>query len=579
MVVPRLRDEPAAVLLRLEALLPRPLVSRVVGRLARTGRSAPRGPLVIAVVAGARWTVGDRRGVLDLVASVADRPVPDRLPLASVLLAVDRPAAAQRLLGDVGAGPAEALRLLAVAEERQGRLTRALTAAERAVAAAPRSATMRATRDRIAGALRVRRRGWLPVRAVRVGRVDAARPGRVLHLLTDSLPHYQAGYTLRSQRIASAQRRAGVDALCVTRPGFPGNHGFLGATGVDVVDGVPYGRVLPDQPATLPEDQRLEAGARVVTALVTRLRPAVLQPTSSYANGLIALGVRERTATPVVYEVRGFLEETWRSLREQPDEEVERYLLDRARETEVMLAADAVVTLGQAMKDDIVARGVHADRVTVVPNGVDVDRFRPVASDPALRAGLGIEQGDTVLGYVSSLTDYEGVHHLVDAAALLRRDGRRVAVLVVGDGPARGGLEERARQRGVADHVVFTGRVPAADVLGYYGLIDVFVTPRTTARVCQLVTPLKPFEAMAAGRALVVSGLPALCEIIDEGRTGLSFTPEDAESLAAVCATLVDDPDRRAALGAAAREWVVAHRTWDHVVARYRNVYASIRSG
>jgi glycosyltransferase involved in cell wall biosynthesis len=147
-------------------------------------------------------------------------------------------------------------------------------------------------------------------------------------------------------------------------------------------------------------------------------------------------------------------------------------------------------------------------------------------------------------------------------------------VLLVGEGEERATLEAEANRLGLDDGtVIFTGRVPHGEIQRYYSIIDVFVVPRTNDRVSRLVTPLKPFEAMALERAVVVSGVDALVEIVSDGETGLTFRPEDATNLADVVEPLLEDPGRRAALGTAARAWVTAHRTWRQNGERYRALY------
>jgi glycosyltransferase involved in cell wall biosynthesis len=214
--------------------------------------------------------------------------------------------------------------------------------------------------------------------------------------------------------------------------------------------------------------------------------------------------------------------------------------------------------------------------VTVIPNAVDTEQFFPVERDTVLAERWGLAPDETVLGYISSFSSYEGICYLIDATARLAAMGRRVRCLLVGDGELRSELEAHAEAAGVRELVVFTGRVAHADVLAYYGLIDVFVVPRTDDRVSQLVTPLKPYEAMAAGRAIVVSDLPALTEMIVKGRTALTFRPEDAEDLAIVIGGLIDDPARRAALGRAGREWVCSERTWLGNGDRYLELYRDL---
>jgi glycosyltransferase involved in cell wall biosynthesis len=209
-----------------------------------------------------------------------------------------------------------------------------------------------------------------------------------------------------------------------------------------------------------------------------------------------------------------------------------------------------------------------------VPNAVDVTTFTPRPRDEALAASLGLDPGIPVIGYVSSLNPYEGIRYLLAAAAALRARGRALRVLIVGDGEDREALVTAGHELGLDDGtLVMPGRVPHEDVVGYYSLIDVFVVPRTAARVSQLVTPLKPFEAMAMERPVVISDLPALREIVEPGETGLTFRAEDADDLATVVEGLLDDPALRNRLGRQAREWVLTERTWAANGRRYRELY------
>ena len=431
------------------------------------------------------------------------------------------------------------------------------------------------------GELRVLQPGWRPT-------LDAAAPrgplspvrGRVLHLLTNSLPYREAGYTLRTQSIARSQLDAGLDPHLATRAGFPLVDGMAGAPRSQLIEGVPYHRLLPDlEPGSGP-DVLTTATARAAARLVHELRPAVLHPASNFLNAQVALALRDRFGIPVVYEVRGFLEETWASRTVaggggggRDVEEADRYRGAKDAETACMLAADAIVTLSDTMRTEIIARGCDPARLVVIPNAVDIERFEPHARDDVLAASLGIEAGETVLGYVSTLNRLEGIDTLLDAAAILRARGHRICVLLVGDGEDRVPLEARAGQPDLAGRVIFTGRVPHDRVGAYYALIDVFVVPRTADRVSQLVTPLKPFEAMALQRTLVVSDLAALKEIVTDGETGRTFRAGDATNLADVVEPLLDDPARRTELGAAAREWVAANRTWRQNGLLYRQLY------
>jgi glycosyltransferase involved in cell wall biosynthesis len=552
------------------------LVDRAADRLLRRdpghGTGAP-----LRVVA---WGLAGRRA--DALAFAerlgTDRAVTPRtaLRLARAALALDGVDSAASIL--------RALEARGAADDRPALAARAdiaLRTGRYAAAAdlARRSGRATAIRVRAESELRALEPSWLPTIPGPPAGPLAGQPGRILHLLTNSLPYRQAGYTVRAQSIGLAQREVGLDPHFATRAGFPLNEGVLGVPAQESIDGVPYHRLEPGLDPAFGPDRVAEASALAGAELVERLRPSVLHPASNYLNAKVALALRERFGIPVVYEVRGFLEETWASRRPGDDERAaaDRYTGAKAAETAAMLAADAVVTLSQTMKADIVARGVAADRVDVVPNAVDLSRFVPIARDGALAGRLGIRDGEVVLGYVSSFTGYEGIRYLIEATAILRGRGRPVRLLLVGDGEDRQFLEAEARRHRVDDGtVLFTGRVPHGEVQALYSVIDVFVVPRTADRVSQLVTPLKPYEAMALERAVVVSGVDALREIVRDGETGLVFEAESAVDLARVVEPLLTDPERRLALGRAAREWVAANRTWRQNGERYRALYARL---
>jgi len=572
----------------------RAVAGRFLDRIAAARMRRRRDDRVGAVLRVVGQTAaGRRREALTFAESLATDPaaaVGLSFALARAALAVDAVDVAERIVDAVagrdGADSPTALAVRADRALRTGRYSDAASLARRALEHGG-GGRAHAILDRAESELRVLAPGWRPSIDARAPRspIDVV-PGRVLHLLTNSLPYRQAGYTVRAQSIARSQVAAGLDPHMATRAGFPMSEGVGRAPREERVDGIPYHRLATNlEPAAGPDRVATET-ANALTRLAAELRPAVLHPASNFINAQAALAVGERLGIPVVYEVRGFLEETWASRRARTGgdttddaardrtSDADRYAGGKAAETAVMLAARAVVTLSETMRVDIVARGCDPERVVVVPNAVDIDRFTPRPRDAALAASLGIEPGETVLGYVSTFTGYEGIRYLIEAAAILRERGRAVRVLLVGDGEERPALEAEARRLGVADRtVVFTGRVPHDTVNAYYSVIDVFVVPRTNDRVSQLVTPLKPYEAMALERPIVVSGVAALREIVTDGETGLTFKPEDARDLANVVEPLLDDPARRATLGRAAREWVAANRTWRQNGRRYRELY------
>lgn len=435
-------------------------------------------------------------------------------------------------------------------------------------------------------------------------RPTAPRSDRlVLHLLKESLPQRQSGFTMRSHHNLLAQRDAGWDPVVVTALGFPrwagsaasgsaaaaGGAATAGETAipaVEEVDGIWHHRLDlgPGYPSDGPVNTYLEDYAWRAAAVAREVRPAIIHASSGgrgYESALVGLAVGEHLRLPVVYEVRSLFDgpapgATTGAPASDATSTRERYRRRDATELRAMLAADAVVTLSDTMRDDIVARGVPAERISIVPNGVDVDAFTPRPADPALRERYGL--GDRfLLGYISNLDHpREGQETLIEATALLAAAGRDVACLIVGEGRRRAELESIAQGSGAADRIVFTGAVPHGEVAAMYALLDAFVVPRRDERAARLVTPLKPFEAMAMARPLIVADLPALTEVAPEGERSLAYPAEDARALAGAVERLIDDPDLAARLGEAGRAWVARERTWAANGKRWDAIYRAV---
>ncbi len=428
---------------------------------------------------------------------------------------------------------------------------------------------------------------WRP-RVVGPRRAVEPRSDRViLHLLKESRPQRQTGFTMRSHDNLLAQRAGGWDPVVVTALGFPRSSGAE-VVPVEDIDGIRHHRLDlgAGYPSRGPGDAYLEDYAWRAAAVAREERPAIIHASSGrrgYETALVGLALGEHLDLPVVYEVRSLFDGPAPAgsagVASDATSPRERYRRRDATEVRSMLAADAVVTLAETMKSDMVARGVPAERIYIVPNGVDPEAFQPRAPDPELRARHNLGQR-FVIGYISNLDNpREGQETLIEATALLVNAGRDVACLIVGEGRRRAEVEAVAAASGAADRIVFTGAVPHDEVPAMYALLDAFVVPRRDERAARLVTPLKPFEAMAMARPLIVADLPALTEVAPDGERSLAYQAEDAMALAAAVVRLMDHPELGVRLGEAGREWVTRERTWASNGPRWTEVYEAVLAG
>ena len=384
---------------------------------------------------------------------------------------------------------------------------------------------------------------------------------RILHVLDHTLP-LQSGYTFRTRAILKASAERGWDVAAVSGP-----RQRTGASGWEMVDGLRFHRT----PAAGNEVAGLAAFARSIGRAVREFRPDVLHAHSPVLDTLAALPVARWRRLPLLYEIRAFWEDAAVGNGTGTQGSV-RYRATRTLESWAVRRADAVAVICDGLRGDLLARGVPADKVMVSPNGVDLNLFgTPPPRDAALAAELDLH-GD-VVGFIGSFYPYEGLDDVLAAMPALVAARPDAVLLLVGGGPAEDALRAQAAASPVADRIRFVGRVPHGEVERYYGLIDVLAYPRKRMRLTELVTPLKPLEAMAQGRLVAASDVGGHRELIRDGDTGTLFPPDDPPAIARALAALFADRSGWEARRERARRFVAQKRNWSSNIALYQPVY------
>jgi PEP-CTERM/exosortase A-associated glycosyltransferase len=397
---------------------------------------------------------------------------------------------------------------------------------------------------------------------------------RILHILDHSIPLH-SGYTFRTLAILREQRARGWETYHLTSPKQENCnvmeedvqewHFFRTPASSGLMSGLP----VLNQVAVINQlTERLADVAKMV-------KPDILHAHSPVLNALPALRVGHRLGIPVVYEVRAFWEDAAVDHGTSREWGV-RYRLTRNLESYALRRVDAITTICEGLRGDILARGIPAEKVTVIPNAVNLEDFRMGNfPDPEFAGQLGVG-GKLLLGFIESFYAYEGLSVLLRALPGMLKQNPDIRILLVGGGPQEKELKALAARLGLEDKVIFTGRVPHEQVQRYYNLIDILVYPRLKMRLTDLVTPLKPLEAMAQGRLVAASDVGGHLELIQDGKTGVLFKAGDPAALGNKVIEFISRRESWPGLRAAARNFVETRRSWPASVARYEKIYGSL---
>lgn len=394
---------------------------------------------------------------------------------------------------------------------------------------------------------------------------------RVLHILDHSLPLH-SGYTFRTRAILKGQQDLGIEVRAIT-----GHRHAADGPADEAIEGLHFRRTpgASRGPPLWREWREIGALAKAIDAVCEEWQPDILHAHSPALCGSAAQRVASKRGLPFVYEIRAFWEDA--AVGNLTGREGSaKYHLTRQLENRVVAAADRVVTICEGLRGDLVARGVDHEKISVVPNGVDLSLFGEAkAPDADLRNSLQLGDGP-VIAFIGSFYDYEGLDALIDGLRWLVADHPDARLLLVGGGPRAAALAAQAAASPAAEAIRFVGRVPHADVPRYYALADIMAYPRKSSRLTDLVTPLKPLEAMAQDKIVAASSVGGHRELIEDGKTGVLFAPDSPEACAEALAGLLDRKELWPAMREAGKAHVRRHHDWATNAARYEKIYHTL---
>ncbi|MBM4136445.1 MAG: glycosyltransferase, exosortase A system-associated [Nitrospira sp.] len=396
---------------------------------------------------------------------------------------------------------------------------------------------------------------------------------KILHILDHYKPHF-SGYVFRTSYILKYQKEFGLEPVIVTSP----KHGHAEKP-VEQIDKIRIYRTVSNDFGKTPfvkETRLMKTLQKRIEEVIECENPDVIHAHSPSLNGNPALRAGRKYGIPVVYEVRAFWEDAAVDHGTFAEGSL-KYKISRFMETGLFKKVDALFTICEGLKKEMVSRGIPDDKVTVIPNCVDTEVFAPLEYDLAIADRYGLKD-KIVYGFIGSFYHYEGLDILLDSYKNVIKKNSNTMLFLIGDGPARSALHEKTKQMGLLRNIIFTGKIPHQEIKRYYSVIDFLVYPRKSMRLTELVTPLKPLEAMAMGKVVVGSDVGGIKELVTHNKDGFLFKAGDINDLSRLLNDLAFNQNDTGRISKAAMETVHEKHKWDIAVKKYLPVYEKILS-
>ena len=397
-------------------------------------------------------------------------------------------------------------------------------------------------------------------------RIEMA-PKNIMYHVNQSLPHHSSGYAIRTQSLLKSLKSKNWNISAYARVGYPNDrYDYIGSKIVDsysTVDGIDY-YFTPSRTKSIGKldiKQYQKESINLILKQAKEFNPSIIHCASNYSCGLAATASAKILGIPSIYEMRGLWHVT-RTAKQPEYDESDHYRMIEALEIQAAKNASHVFTITDSVKNILLKNGIEEEKITLLPNAVDIDKFTPRKRNERIEQKFGLK-GMTTIGYIGSFTDYEGLDYLLKAGAKLKEKYEgKFKLLMVGDGVVLDNLKNLSKELKLDNDVHFTGRIDHNDVLDYYSVIDIAVYPRKGTKVCEIVSPLKPLEAMAIEKTVIASNVKALSEMVKNNETGLLHDKDNIDDLTRKIESVLFKKEKRDKLGLSAREWVKENRTW-----------------
>ncbi len=396
---------------------------------------------------------------------------------------------------------------------------------------------------------------------------------KILHVLDISIPRL-AGYSTRSYYLIHHQKEIDISPVVLTSERF-------GKTSNDKeeIDNISYYRskVCRNRIRKIPllsETHEIRCLKKRIEQIALTEHVDIIHAHSPSLIGAASIYHCKKYGIPLVYEIRAFWEDAAVD-RGSFSEKSLQYIIRRFHETIIIKRATKIIAISNGIKEDLIKRGIPEEKIHIVRNGVDFQKFKPVPVNNNLKRKYGCHD-KIIIGFIGSFFNFEGLQDLIFAFKKISQKNNNVILMLVGAGQMDDYLRNLTKELKITDRVIFTGHVSHDRIIDFYSVFDLLIYPRISKRITELVTPLKPLEAMSMEKPVLMSDVDGLRELVDTDDSAMFFKAGDVDELASKCLFLCEKKPLRIKMGKKARVNIIRNWGWDKRARINKRIYEQI---